>query len=398
MDNELSQKERVRKRQTQSCDRCKVKKRKCDGENPCSNCIKAASECTMNIAQNKRGPKRFNQDQNSFQSIQQNNNLSANISNQQLQAQLLGKQQLQQDQIDAMQLLQTSQTIQANRGQLHQNNNPFLFDYNQSQLEFDNDFVGNFNLDPTLMLSEFIKPSSFNTQGNTFPVQQEALQIDPVVLNYYTELNPKLTVQNELDQFLADTLRDMTQTTKTDGTHPNLIIPELPGISTNFYLHLISMFFTYFHKNCPILHESSFLENLVPINKHHGMLLSVIFAIGCQFSRSPHLYQTPFYTPQKAFDYFINRALALCPAPEVWGSISSDSIEICQAALLLASCDYKAQKAHSWMMFGMAIRLTQKFEMHTSVVQHDFFSTYGKIQKFHIACSEVERQKYFLLM
>ncbi|KAJ3151251.1 hypothetical protein HDU89_002090 [Geranomyces variabilis] len=47
-----------RKRLTQSCDRCKQKKRRCDGAHPCITCVNAKEECTMIIAQKKRGPKR----------------------------------------------------------------------------------------------------------------------------------------------------------------------------------------------------------------------------------------------------------------------------------------------------------------------------------------------------
>ncbi|KAJ3417596.1 hypothetical protein HDV05_000053 [Chytridiales sp. JEL 0842] len=48
----------LRTRQTQSCDRCRAKKRKCDGVMPCANCIKSKSECTMLHEQKKRGPKK----------------------------------------------------------------------------------------------------------------------------------------------------------------------------------------------------------------------------------------------------------------------------------------------------------------------------------------------------
>ncbi|KAJ3160612.1 hypothetical protein HDU86_000370 [Geranomyces michiganensis] len=47
-----------RKRLTQSCDRCKIKKRRCSGTQPCSNCSHANARCTMLIEQKKRGPKR----------------------------------------------------------------------------------------------------------------------------------------------------------------------------------------------------------------------------------------------------------------------------------------------------------------------------------------------------
>ncbi|KAJ3058249.1 hypothetical protein HK102_010600, partial [Quaeritorhiza haematococci] len=41
---------------SQACDRCKSKKRRCDGERPCATCIKAGVKCTYDIIQKKRGP------------------------------------------------------------------------------------------------------------------------------------------------------------------------------------------------------------------------------------------------------------------------------------------------------------------------------------------------------
>lgn len=48
-----------RQRQTQSCDRCRIRKRKCDALPVCSNCVKAGAPCKRLSIQQKRGPKRF---------------------------------------------------------------------------------------------------------------------------------------------------------------------------------------------------------------------------------------------------------------------------------------------------------------------------------------------------
>jgi hypothetical protein len=225
----------------------------------------------------------------------------------------------------------------------------------------------------------------------------QPLHIDPEVLNLYTQLNPKLTIQNDLDLFLSSTLGNNAIPTDDSFLYgaTNLTIPELPGTPTTFYMHLISMFFTYYHPSMPIIQESVFLENLVPANKHHPMLLNTIYAIGCHYSRSPYLYQSPFYTPQKAVDYFIARALAATPAPESWSLISSNSISISQASLLLSSTDFQTSKSHTWMMVGMTIRLNQKFEMQSEKTSHDFPSICNGISKFHVDCSTEERKRFF---
>jgi hypothetical protein len=362
---------KIRKRQTQSCDRCKFKKRKCDGNNPCGNCIKALADCTMNVEQKKRGPKRNHTDdyENNPTSESPKAFSNANIKKYQ------------------------PNNIFANDQHTAKirENNPFdsVFD---SNIQFETDFVSNFAIDPSLTLASYVKPSPYNPMGANYSVpqtmQQQPIEIDPVVLNYYTQLNPKLSVQQDLDLFLAATLQNANEEQSSD-----LTITELPGIPSTFYMHLISMFFTYYHKSNPILQESIFFENLVPRNRHHTMLLNTIYAIGCQYSRSPHLYQTPFYTPAKAFEYFINRALSNTPPPEVWASISANTIEICQASLLLASCDYRLQKSHTWMMFGLSIRQAQKYEMHTASVSHDFLSICNNLPKFHVSCTKQERQR-----
>ncbi|KAI9348759.1 hypothetical protein DFJ73DRAFT_428042 [Zopfochytrium polystomum] len=65
-----------RKRQTQSCDRCRAKKRRCDCAFPtCSNCLKAGAECTMLLEQKKRGPKRASGAAPSRSSNKRNNSL-----------------------------------------------------------------------------------------------------------------------------------------------------------------------------------------------------------------------------------------------------------------------------------------------------------------------------------
>ncbi|KAJ3378571.1 hypothetical protein HDU92_007305 [Lobulomyces angularis] len=45
------------KKITNACDRCRLRKRKCDGFKPCATCIKVNYTCTFDIEKSKRGPK-----------------------------------------------------------------------------------------------------------------------------------------------------------------------------------------------------------------------------------------------------------------------------------------------------------------------------------------------------
>ena len=378
----MKQQEKVRKRQSQSCDRCKLKKRKCDGNHPCANCAKAGADCTMNVEQKKRGPKRPG-----YHDIE-TSNLSDNVKNiKNVNSNLMSAN------YDSNSPYGDSSMVfgdSLNFGQTSSYHS--IFDnVNDSLLQFDTDFVSNFAIDPSLQLSTFVKPSKFNPAPvPSQSIQQQPIKIDPVVLNYYTQLNPKLDVQQELDLFLAATLQAPTNEAS------DLSIPELPGITASFYLHLISMFFTYFHNAFPLLDETVFFENLIPSNKHSQMLLSVIYAIGCRYSRSPQLYQTPFFSPQKAYSYFIKRALTLTPAPETWQNVDVDTISICQAAVLLASCDVHSHSQH-WMVFGMAVRQVLRFEMGRERVTNDFLSLCSAYDKFHVNCTPDERKRYLQL-
>ncbi|KAJ1343779.1 hypothetical protein BSLG_001671 [Batrachochytrium salamandrivorans] len=543
-----------RKRQTQSCDRCKSKKRRCDGDFPCSNCLKANAECTMLIEQKKRGPKRISDDQQgggncapgytrsnsvgdiggvidananantgglevpisgayqsdatspsamstgtpatnqqlrhptkrtrqslplslppgamahrepSTSSEDQDSQLSFNQSHLQpltrpiqdyvlspitdsmhstphmhpiSQGQLaidmsnlsvpmasmppqpdarspalsfgesipsiivLGTkeyqgyqlstadqpaipsfidqplQQLQQSQLlngstpslqqipaqVQMQQLQQSQQIQ--QQQLRQNSISHSENMHSSLFEITEQNNGGLGqtmppditslqspITTDMFAGNYIKPSAFNPQGyiaNTFN-DANSIQIDPKVLSLYAQLNPKMTLDFE---------SLLLQQPRKDDTVPsvdfplmadsflygpaNLTLTELPGIPANFFLHLISMFFTYYHPTFPIIQETLFFETLIPVNKHHQMLLNTIYAIGCHFSRNSLLYQAPFYTPQRAWEFFLDRC-----------------------------------------------RMAQKYELYHTESKPDFFSLFNGHRKIQVSSSLQERKR-----
>lgn len=113
------------------------------------------------------------------------------------------------------------------------------------------------------------KPKQFS---NLVP---DRLLIDPEILNLYSQINPKiLSFSNNLNGFLQrDANGAVSIPTEAFLFGPvNLTIPELPGLPPELFLHLISMFFTYYHLTLPVIQETQFFENLIPLNKHHPML------------------------------------------------------------------------------------------------------------------------------
>ncbi|KAK5673363.1 hypothetical protein QVD99_000812 [Batrachochytrium dendrobatidis] len=271
----------------------------------------------------------------------------------------------------------------------------------------------NLSLDPSQLQSisiqnmlggNYLKSSTFNSQEyipNSNPDfnNSSQIQIDPEVLNLYAQLNPKMSVD----------LNTLLVSPSTDGSVPsadlsfniesllygpvNLTLAEFPNLPSEFFLHLISMFFTYYHPTFPIIHETPFFENLIPINKHHQMLLNAIYAIGCHYSQNSLLYQTPFYSPQRASEYFMDRAFAAVPPPESKHFTSPESLAICQAAILLTSCDYSLKRCRTWTTIGMGCRLAEKYELYYSKSLPDFFSLYNGSRKTCVPVSLQERKR-----
>ncbi|KAJ3055409.1 hypothetical protein HK097_010610 [Rhizophlyctis rosea] len=177
-----------------------------------------------------------------------------------------------------------------------------------------------------------------------------------------------------------------------------LTIPELPNLLPDFYLHLISLFFTYFHPTLPLIHERTFFENLVPVNNHHPMLLNAMYAIGCLYSRHPQLYQAPFGSPQKASEYFATRAVNVVPLGQMSsGKKSSQSVEslsTCVATLLLAVGDFGARKqGRTWTHAASGCRVAQKFDLAYDKTTDDFFSLFNGTKRQEVYGTPEERKR-----
>ncbi|KAI8916142.1 fungal-specific transcription factor domain-containing protein, partial [Gorgonomyces haynaldii] len=227
---------------------------------------------------------------------------------------------------------------------------------------------------------------------------QSQLQIDPEVLNLYTQINPKLSLQQDLSNFLATQNNQKPQQSQATVDSllygpVNLSIPEVPNLQSDVFLHLISMFFTYFHPTAPLIDENRFFQNLIPSNNHHPMLLYAIYAVGCSYSRHPVLYQSPFYTPQKASQFFVNKALASVPPPESKNFSTFEAVEICQASLLLSCTDFLAKKCRTWMMLGMGTRLISRYEFQSMSNEPSFVTMFNGMRKIDVEATTEERKR-----
>jgi hypothetical protein len=123
------------------------------------------------------------------------------------------------------------------------------------------------------------------------------------------------------------------------------------------------------------------------------MLTAAIWAIGCNYSRHPALYQAPFFTPAKASEFFVQKALAAVPPFEARQFATRDSVEVCQAAILLTACDFSVQKCRNWMMFGIATRLAMRYEVWKDANSPDLLSVNSTALKVDVECTPRERRR-----
>ncbi|KAJ3035333.1 hypothetical protein HDV00_004061 [Rhizophlyctis rosea] len=459
-----------RRRQTQSCDRCKSKKRRCDGNNPCSNCAKAKAACTMLIEQKKRGPKKGLNAGTSGR-VTKARRKSTSMTNKNVQEEE-GDSTEEEDEpefvgndisgtaeedalFDIMEapfevghnaeedgvfpfglpspVESPVETVNENIATTtyQESLTPLLLGSSLSAPTLDGSFqTGTTDVslgDAPLITPSILKDAYFNTSdlnfeeafgtslqnanlnftsnlGNAAPAaappnpsnMQAPTQSSPVSLPPATYANTQIAAQ-PTQQLNINPTAAFFNTPFLFGPI-GLTIPELPNLLPDIYLHLVSLFFTHFHPTLPLIHERTFFENLVPVNNHHPMLLNAIYSIGCLFSRHPQLYQAPFYSPQKASEYFATRA-ANCVQPTQASSMkkglqTTESLSTCVASLLLACCDYGARKnGRTWTFAESGCQLAQKFDLAYDSTTDDFFSLFNGAKRQEVFGTPEERKR-----
>ncbi|KAI9030448.1 fungal-specific transcription factor domain-containing protein [Hyaloraphidium curvatum] len=105
---------------------------------------------------------------------------------------------------------------------------------------------------------------------------------------------------------------------------------EPPYGENEVIMPLITLFFSHVYPLMPIIHRSSFLENLIPTNQHPPLLLNAIYTMSARFSNDPLIYTDP-RRPYAAGDPFFNRAKKL-----LQNAMDEPSVPTVQALLLLA--------------------------------------------------------------
>ena len=235
------------RRNKQSCDRCKQRKRKCEGGIPCALCNAANAQCTMSVAPKKRGPK--------------------TVHDQDLSLGLFLEPGTPKDNPAFVYQHPIAPQIDTEVLQLYYQMNPKLTPsmfVNPTQHDADYSFGALLNTDSFQPNMDW-NPSMEQSSSIDFMPQ-----IDPEIVEIYKMMNPKLlSVSN-------------TSLTHVPG---ELCIPEYPHITSEFLLHLVSLFFTFFHPYAPILQETDFLQKLLPFNTHTDILYCYLTVECMRFMR-----------------------------------------------------------------------------------------------------------------
>ncbi|KAI8812513.1 hypothetical protein BJ742DRAFT_850227 [Cladochytrium replicatum] len=540
----------MRKRQTQSCDRCKLKKRKCDGVTPCSNCVKAKEPCTMLIEQKKRGPKKGT----SMPSRSKPTGMSSTSNTTRRQSKLKNTSNAEQHKdaeenglhhlVKAAQFPYAGQRVELDEEEQDDDDEEFDYDndsersasaaledlrpakeaspfpteviarrstvsstysdpftnYTRNMLgpldnsntttfptphqtysallalshtsneaqnstslisspmassvvnssysgvsglisdgevspDYSNEFalirspsplsstfpssssiIGSsdfsldfgFSFDPSLLFNAAFDPGPLTSSGASALPSSFRIPRSPVLLPHSLsrlQIDQDLLSQPNISPTSLSLLTDhnfptISSSFSSSSSASNLFIPDLavndlPRLPSEFYLHLISCFFTYFHPCLPVLEERIFFEDLIPENNHHPMLLCAIYSIGALYSRHKLIYQAPLYSPQRANEYFANKgALALPSSSEGKPGRGFEQLEVCQASLILSFSEYGNRIGErQWMFTGMGCRLAQRLDIPFEETTDDFFSFFNGRTKPAISCTKAERKR-----
>ncbi|KAJ3005814.1 hypothetical protein HKX48_000455, partial [Thoreauomyces humboldtii] len=116
--------------------------------------------------------------------------------------------------------------------------------------------------------------------------------------------SPDLTYS--LDPSLLQQRQPPTMTATNAITGSPLLAPSKPvhPDSPHLFTHLIHLYFTNINPCMPVLDEFSFFGDLVPINRHPPALLYAIYAYGAPHSRHPELFAEPYRDPLSASRLF----------------------------------------------------------------------------------------------
>ncbi|KAJ1562018.1 hypothetical protein HK096_002425 [Nowakowskiella sp. JEL0078] len=255
---ELSKPKRVK-----ACERCREKKRKCDGKQPCNNCSNAIARkvesencCTYNTDTKNRSKRVVNED------------LIDRIIN--LESRLKEK-----DPNISLQSQTTHQVVDSQEC-----------------------FIGN-------SLYTLVAAKSKTDETN---LRDQKLELN----NQEAALNlSSKTRNNELDVELIEYPSIMEKQTSSKRSISDQLKNPVTSLTSppELVAHLLGLFYDldhpYIHRIDDQLDRKSFFKNLYPKNTNQNHVILSMCAFSARFSTHPHLYLSPFTSPMNATLYFL---------------------------------------------------------------------------------------------
>lgn len=402
----------MRRRLTQSCDRCKAKKRRCDGAHPCSNCNKARALCTKLIEQKKRGPKKGSV-------------CHLSIDTREIPASSV-------DQTSS--LLDLPSTVCNDISDLQQQSS-----HDDSLLSATSPLTGGLfaPLDDSAGASMPLTPlSTITTPINGIDFFSLSVVSEPTAApakesgKLFDALGISMDDWSSPAHMQSYSAPSTTASASVAPTYPwaplkpskewampfampfdkplstppvpkmlplNLSNPLLPTLPTDFYLHLVSLFFTYFHPTFPVLHEASFLERLIPINMHSNALLNIIYAIGVNYSKHPGLDEAGRNTA-RIFIETAEEELSKVERNPRAGKVGDDTQQFddCIAQMLLDIWKFGCarHRGGDWDYLPQSYRMVQKLRLPYKAPSEDIYTLFnGRTPLACIRGNEKERKK-----
>ncbi|KND01440.1 uncharacterized protein SPPG_09102 [Spizellomyces punctatus DAOM BR117] len=141
--------------------------------------------------------------------------------------------------------------------------------------------------------------------------------------------------------------------------HPSTPIPQsmqttVPLELPHLFTHLIALYFAFINTCMPLFDEAYFFSNLIPTNRHSPALLYAIYAYGCLHSRHPALYQEPYRNPRTASELFHAEATKALEGV-------TDTITRLQVLIMLGKWSFGMnQPAKALQYFSSAIQATER--------------------------------------
>ncbi|KAJ3126852.1 hypothetical protein HK098_007056 [Nowakowskiella sp. JEL0407] len=262
-------KDKLRKRQG-ACERCRMKKRKCDGEQPCKNCANAISRKALSP-------------DGCVYSSETSKSRKPNQSG-------IGTDNMDSDRESGLPTYEVNDREESNQVEINDKESSASPRAGPSRAE--------------VSVESPVKVRSGKIPGYSFVEFQSGKSKmnpdcpDPAAPNLTPSQILMLTPSNG-NELLKIPLRSVS----------SQLMEPITSLSSppELIAHLIGLFY----KICTCrgpgfrISESEFFRDLFPANKHSSFLLLSMCAFSVRFSSHPHLYQPPFHSPFAASHYFL---------------------------------------------------------------------------------------------